>query len=675
MQKIWHIYKTDWVNIFRVPTVLFLIVALMVLPSAYAWINIKSMWDPYSNTSGIKVAVTNEDAGAELNGKRINVGNEIISTLKANHKLGWVFVKQDKAVHGVKSGKYYAYLLIPKDFSQKLTSILEINPQKPEIEFGVNEKINAVAPKITSSGASSVTAQISQAFIKTVGNAIFSGFYKVGVELEKNLPNIQKVETQIFELEKALPQIQEMGKKAIELEGKLPELHEKGQKVIELEQRIPDIQKAGESILKVESALPRIQEAGDKILELQAKMNDLKRTTSIISDVLASISDIDTKVKEAIDRVKETEQVNTDENQVALKQLQAELEKIQGTIEEIHVGLQQKVSTVENDLNSASGFISNDLPVVEQKVHKAADFVRTDLPKLEDDIRKAANLVRTKLPEVEKLIHKAADFARNDLPGFEAEIRNAADKLRQFERSVNIRDLIEFLKHDPGKESSFLSNPILLNTKRIFPIPNYGSAMSPFYTMLALWVGATLLIASLRVDVENSNATYRGYHLYLGRLLTFLTIGIFQAAIVSLGDLFLIHTYVVDKLWFVLLSILVSMVFIIITYTLCSVFGNIGKGLAIIFLVLQISSSGATFPVSTISPVFQAINPFMPFTYAVSMLRETVGGMVKEVVTKDIIYLLAFAAVSFLIALVLKKPLENRIQQTAQKARTTKIIP
>ncbi|HLO12615.1 MAG TPA: YhgE/Pip domain-containing protein, partial [Pseudoneobacillus sp.] len=147
MQKIWHIYKTDWVNIFRVPTVLFLIVALMVLPSAYAWINIKSMWDPYSNTSGIKVAVTNEDTGAELKGKRINVGNEIISTLKANHKLGWVFVKQDKAVHGVKSGKYYAYLLIPKDFSQKLTSILEINPQKPKIEFGVNEKINAVAPK------------------------------------------------------------------------------------------------------------------------------------------------------------------------------------------------------------------------------------------------------------------------------------------------------------------------------------------------------------------------------------------------------------------------------------------------------------------------------------------------------------------------------------------------
>lgn len=675
MGRVWDIYKTDWINVFRVPTVVLLIIALMVLPSAYAWFNIKSMWDPYSNTSGIKVAVTNGDVGAELNGKRINVGEEIIHTLKENHKLGWIFVNEDQAVRGVRSGKYYAYLLIPKDFSKKLTSILEINPQKPKIEFGVNEKINAVAPKIASSGASSVTAQISQAFIKSVGDAIFSGFFKVGVELEKNLPSIHKVENQIFELEKALPQIHDLGAKAIELEGKLPELHEKGQKVIELEQRIPEIQKAGDSILKVESALPRIHEAGDKIVALQGKMTDLKRATSIISDVLTNISDIEKKVQEAIARAQETDQVNTDENQEALSNLQAELEKIHGTVQEIHLGLQQKVTSVEKDMDTASNFISTELPIVEQKVHKAADFVRTDLPKLEDDIRKAANLVRTKLPEVEKMIHKAADFARNDLPGFESQIKNAANKIRQFERSVNINDLIELLKHDPEKESSFLSKPILLETKRIFPIPNYGSAMSPFYTMLALWVGATLLIASLRVDVENPNGTYRGDQMYLGRLLTFLTIGIFQAAIVSLGDLFFIHAYVVDKLWFVLLSIFVSMVFIIITYTLCSVFGNIGKGLAIIFLVLQISSSGATFPISTTSSFFQTLNPFMPFTYAVSMLRETVGGMVREVVIRDIICLLAFAAVSFLLALVLKKPLENRIERTAQKARATKIIP
>lgn len=675
MGTILQIYKTDWRNIFRVPTVVLLIGALMVLPSLYAWVNIKSMWDPYGNTSGIRVAVSNEDDGAEIRGRRINVGNDTVKNLKKNHQLGWVFVNRKDAESGVEKGHYYAYLIIPKDFSKKLTSILDINPQKPNIEFAVNEKINAVAPKIASSGASSVTAQISQAFIKTVGNAIFSGFYRAGIELEKALPSIHNDEKQIFELEKALPQIEEMGKKAIELEEKLPEIQAKGQKIIELEQRIPEIQHAGSSILKVEASLPLIKEAGDKVLVLQGKLTEMQRTADIVSEVVSNLTEIENNLKQAVDSVEDTKQVDTTANQEQLNQLYEELVKTHSSIHETRTEIQQKVDEVTGGINSAVNFIKNDLPRVEQKIHKAADFVRNDLPKIEEDIRRARNLVQTRLPELVKVVHKAADLARNDLPGFEAKIRSAADKIRKFESSVNINDLIQFLKHDPQKESNFLASPVILKTKRLFPIPNYGSAMTPFYTMLALWVGATLLIASLKVDADNPENRYKSYQLYLGRLLTFLTIGICQAVVVSLGDLFLIHTYAVNKLSFVLLSILISIVFVTITYSLCSVFGNIGKGLAIIFLVLQISSSGATFPVSLTSSFFQRLNPFMPFTYAVSMLRETVGGMIKEVVIKDILSLIAFVVISFILAVVLKKPLSKQIQQTAEKARTTKILP
>jgi putative membrane protein len=673
--KVWHIYKNDWKNIFSVPTVVLLVIALMILPSAYAWINIKSMWDPYGNTAGILVAVSNEDVGAEIRGKKINVGNDTVKKLTKNHQLGWTFVNRKNAESGVEKGKYYAYLIIPKDFSKKLTSILELNPQKPNIEFAVNEKINAVAPKIASSGASSVTAQISQAFIKTVGDAIFSGFYKGGIELEKALPSIRDVEKQIFELEKALPEIEKMGKTAIELEARLPEIQAKGQKIIELEQRIPEIQQAGSSILKVEASLPLMKDAGEKVIALQGKLTDMQRSTEIIGEVVSNLTEIETNLNQAVESVKETKQVDTTANQEQLVQLYDELVKIHSGIQETRPGIQQKVDEVSGGINSGALFIKNDLPRVEQKIHAAADFVQKDLPKVEDDIRKAGNLVRTRLPELAKGVHKAADLARNDLPGFEAKIRSAAAKIRRYESSVNINDLIEFLKHDPQKESNFLSSPVLLKTKRLFPIPNYGSAMTPFYTMLALWVGATLLIASLKVDADNPENKYKSYQLFLGRLLTFLTIGIFQAAIISIGDLFIIHTYAVDKLWFVLFCIFISMVFVIITYSLCSVFGNLGKGLTIIFLVLQISSSGATFPVSLTSSFFQKLNPFMPFTYAVSMLRETVGGMINEVVVNDFFYLVIFVLISFLMAMVLKKPLSNRIEQTAERARASKIIP
>lgn len=675
MRKIWSIYTTDWKNIFSVPTVALLVVGLMLLPSAYAWFNIKSMWDPYGNTSGIIVAVANEDEGAivRLNKQKINVGEETIKALKMNKKLGWVFVDEKEAKRGVKHGDYYAYLMIPKEFSKKITSIFEANPEKPQIVFGVNEKINAVAPKIAASGATGVTAQISEAFIKTVGDAIFSAFYKAGVELEKDLPSIFSVENQIFELEKALPQIEEMGRKAIELEGKLPEIHEKGQQIIAMEQRIPELEQVGASILKVEASLPLVKDAGEQVLVMQERLNDISRTTAIINDVVTQITEIETQIKQAMDSVNEANQSDTNSEQ--LTSLYNELLNIHGIIQSTRKDLQQKVDQVTGGINSAADFVKDVLPTVEQKIHKAAEFVRNDLPKVESDIREAADLIRTKLPAAEQAIQKAADFARNDLPGFEEKVRNAADRLRQFKSSINIYDLIEYLKHDPNKESSFLAKPILLKTERIFPIPNYGSAMTPFYTMLALWVGGTLVVSSLRVDVENVESQYKHYQIYFGRLLTFLTISILQAVIVSIGDVYLIHAYVADKLWFVLFSIFISIVFTIIIYTLCSVFGNIGKGLSIILLVLQISSSGATFPVSLTPAFFQTLHPFMPFTYGVSILRETVGGMIKEVVIRDTLYLLIFVGISFLVALALKRPLGAWIHRTAERAKSTKIVP
>lgn len=665
---------TDWKNISRVPTMVLLVVGLMLLPSAYAWFNIKSMWDPYGNTSGIMVAVANEDEGAvvDLTEQKINVGKETVDNLKKNKKLGWVFVDKDEAIRGVRNGDYFAYLLIPKGFSKNMVSILEEEPKKPEITFGVNEKINAVAPKITTSGATVVTAQISEAFTKTVGDAIFTTFYKAGVQLEKDLPSILSVENQLFELENSLPLIEEMGRKAIELEGKLPEIREKGQQIIALEQRIPELEQAGASIIKVEENLPLVKDAGEKVVGIQERLSDLSTTTSIMNDMEATLTEIETQIKQAIDSVNQSE---TPTNQEKLTALYNELLTIHENIQNARAGLQENVDRIKTGMTTAADFFKNDLPTIEQKIHQAADFVRNDLPKLEANIRNAADLIRSKLPAVEQAVHKAANFARSDLPGFEEKVRTAADRLRKFKSSVNINELIQYLKHDPEKESSFLADPVLLKTKRIFPIPNYGSAMSPFYTMLALWVGGTLLVSSLRVDVEDAEKQFKNHHVYFGRLLTFLTIGILQAVIVTLGDLFLIDTYVVDKLWFVLLSIFISMVFMIIIYTLCSVFGNIGKGLSIILLVLQISSSGATFPVSLTPAFFQKLHPFMPFTYAGSMLRETVGGMIRPIVVQDFLYLLIFMGISLLIGIVLKPYLSERIHRTAERARTTKIIP
>ncbi|WP_423410484.1 YhgE/Pip family protein [Heyndrickxia sp. MSNUG] len=674
MTNIWRIYVNDWKNIFRTRPVLLLVLGLMVLPSAYAWINIKSMWDPYGNTSGILVAVVNEDEGAVALGNTVNAGAELVKSLKKNKKLGWRFMNREAAIRGVNHGDYYAYLIIPEDFSEKLTSIIEANPQKPEITFGVNEKINAIAPKITSSGASGIMTEISDTFTKTVGDVIFTVFKKAGIELQKDLPSIQKAESKILELEKALPLIEKMGSKAIELEGKWNRIEATSRQIIELENHISELDQMGERILKVEEALPLIKDGGIAITDLNQKIEEIKQINSVLEELIGNVSEVERNTKQAIDIMKAENGPDNQENTENMTRLLQTLESIQLSLAETKANLLPQTEGITDMISSAADAYQNDFPLLEQKIHQTANFVRNDLDRLKEQIHESAAFVKYKLPEAGKVIHRAADFARNDLPGFKTDIHKAAEKIRTLNRNVNMKDLIEFLTHDPEKESNFLSKPIVLNTKRIFPIPNYGSAMTPFYTMLALWVGATLLISSLKVDVEDS-FSYRDYQKYTGRLLTFLTIGITQAVIVTLGDLYLLHCYVVDKLAFILLSVFISIVFVIITFTLCAVFGNIGKGLAIIFLVLQISSSGSTFPVSMTSAFFQALNPFMPFTYVISMLREAVGGMIQEIVISDMLALLCFVGISLLLALVLKKPLSRWIEKTALMAKSSKLIP
>ncbi|MBD3920176.1 YhgE/Pip domain-containing protein [Paenibacillus sp. PR3] len=674
MRTILSIYITDVKSMLKSRRLTMLVIALMLLPSAYAWINIKAVWDPYSNTTGIPVAIVNEDTGAQVEGKTINVGEETVNGLKANPKLGWVFVDRAEAERGVHYGDYYAYLIIPSDFSSKLTSILEAEPQQPTITYAINEKVNALAPKITGSGAAGVTDQISKSFTQTVGDAVLTAFHTAGIELKKELPTIHKVENGILELEKALPQIEAIGQGAIALEAKLPAIKQKVNKVIALQQHIPDLNKAGDAIVKLESELPKIKTAMDNITALRDKVNSLQGIPTAISDMENRLTIIDANLRKALEEAEKTvAEANTEGTVVGnpaiagelqrLTQLLDELATLRTILKETRTGLKLKLDealTVMDKLNT-------DWPSIEQRVHKAANFVRNDLPGVEADIKTATTLLQEKMPAMEEAIHKAADLARNDLPGFEQKVREAANKIRTLQGSADLNELISYLMHDPSKGSRFLADPVHLETVRIFPIENYGTAMTPLYTMLALWVGGTILITALPVNVRNPDHKFKSYQVYFGRLLTFLSVGLGQAIIATLGVLFLLHVHAANKLWFVLTGLFVGIVFVVITYTLRSIFGNVGSGLAMLFLVLQMSSSGVTFPVSMTSRFFQIVSPFMPFTHAIIMLRETIGGMITSIMWKEATVLLSFIVLFFGLAILLKQSLSKDIELNSEE--------
>jgi putative membrane protein len=885
LKNVFTIYRNDWIRIFKAPVAALLIVALMVLPSLYAWFNLAASWDPYSNTSGIKIAVTSEDEGAVIRDSSVNIGDEIVSSLKKNDKLGWEFVSKEKAKEGVTKGEYYASLYIPHDFSAKIATILEDKQVKPEIDYSVNEKLNAIAPKMTSTGASTIVQQVKENFIHTVSESVLSVFNDAGIKLEEELPTIRNIEEKIFALEKEVPKINELGEKVVTLEGKLPEINKKAQKILTLEAAFPDINEASKNILLLEEKLPELDKVGEGILVLQEKAPEIQKLADGVMELDAHFSDISEMVTKALSNVedmqsfletasgslekieqginngkqladtlpafidangqaldavgpvykqnlllhqktadavhqfaalvqngnlteeeaktnavalqaqvqtsidsltrsvalfttlnsvtpngddallseikdlqalqtnfqqekkllhtiqaedkekassllalsqeaielsttlmnrydKQTEPAihraiegikdsaqnamndlesaqanipkleeilkNTDESlafaQEELTKLHSDLPTIEKKIHEATNLIKKNMDKVLAGINDAAEFYQKSFPSLKEKFHEAANFVRNDLPAAEQDISKVAAFIKTDLPRVEDAVHKAADMVQNELPNLEATLTKTADSIRKFEDEYDLGEIISLLKNDIQQESDFISDPIVLNENSLFPIPNYGSANSPFYTTLSLWVGALLLISLLRVDVRDPEGIYTPNQVYFGRWLTFVTIGLCQSLIVTLGDMFILKAYVAEPVAFVLFSMFISLVFMTIVYTLVSVFGNLGKGLAIIFLVLQLSGSGGTFPIQVAPPFFQKINPYLPFTHAINLLRETVGGMVKEKVLFSISMLIVFSVIALIIALFLKKPLANGTRKMTEKAKASEII-
>ncbi|WNS42919.1 YhgE/Pip domain-containing protein [Paenibacillus sp. MMS20-IR301] len=922
MGNIWRIYLNDWRNLFKVPVAVLLVAALVVLPSVYDWVNVAAVWDPYSNTSGIRIAVSSLDQGAEVKGKSFNIGEEVLASLQSNHSLGWTFVAPEAAVAGVRRGDYYASILIPADFSQRMAGILEGRLIKPEVQYTVNEKINAIAPKITNKGASSITAQISEKFTETLSSTVLSALQEADETFQSELPVIRRVEQGLFQLEENLPEIEKAGRLVLKLQQDWPDISASASRLIQLQDKLPLAEQAGAAAELLDEHWSQISASAALLQKLEGHLPELKQAAGLVAELDSRFSDVETVMEKASGRLAEAERivdaaaqalpqadrlveagggfgreleqfladsstaftavtqavrqnlyllqqtadasaqlagqmladsagadaVQAEDEQgssgspaaeaagagsraadtqprinaasglsqaaarlaagsemlqhtsallsavdllapgtvgagdlraledaraqfaaaasqagslaavrpdgagpgrEALRQfsltagklklaaagllpriggqtlpaVEAGLQQLSGSAQtaaaalqqaprrlesldtvlaeagkiilsgqEALAALQQYLPAVRSEVHAAAGGISDPmaafgsfvtdglprildtLPAAGSAIHEAAEFARKDLPAAEQRFRSAAELIRTGLPQARQGVERAAGLVREDLPALENAVRKAADTVRRVKEDVNLDEIAQLLGGDIKSESDFLANPVILAEHQLYPIPNYGSAMTPFYVVLSLWVGGTLLVSLLRTGVDTGGRRYRGHELYFGRLFTFLTVGILQALVAALGNLFILNCYVADKGWFVLFAALISIVFVTTIFTLVAVFGNIGKGIAIVFMILQFSSSGGTFPISTTAHVFQALNPFMPFTYAISLLREAVGGILPEVAVRDALFLILFGLLALLLALLLQKPLAPFIRKSAEQAEKSKLI-
>ena len=261
------------------------------------------------------------------------------------------------------------------------------------------------------------------------------------------------------------------------------------------------------------------------------------------------------------------------------------------------------------------------------------------------------------------------------IDGVSEKLTKLLDRLNSVEDDEKVQAFMEFMKGDPEGYGEFFSQPVLVTTEEVYPIPNYGSAMTPFYTILAIWVGGTILVALIKVKAEPKNLkNVKSYQLFFGRYLLFFVMGQLQALIIVLGDIYILHCQILYPGWFWLVASLASGTFTLLIYSLALSFGDVGKALAVVIMVIQIAGSGGTFPIELLPAVYRNIYIFFPFPYAINAMRETIGGMYGSDYMKNLAELMIFAVVGLLIGLVIRIPFVKLNHFVEKRMEDTKMM-
>lgn len=720
MKNILAIFKADVRGLVKNVLALIIIIGLCILPSLYAWFNIYSNWDPYANTGNIKIAAYSEDEGyTGEDGTVQNMGGKILDNLKENTAIGWTMVNSgEEAIEGVKSGDYYAAVVIEKDFSYKMFNMFAEGFANPGITYYENEKKNAVATKITDTAVSTLQQSIDAQFVDVVIRTVFEQTNNVSGEIETNnkikefTDKLTAVNNNLITYETTIESLISANKDLTTSVGKAQDEIDslKGQ----VDTGIDDVTGVQNGIsttrtslsdfnAKVKESMAQIESSLDKVvseLENTTVTDDVRK---MADDMIQTMKDVNTLKKEALkleaaikgiklpsDYDKETQDAlnaigsvigNADDIREVINGLGITdaADKVTSRIE---AELAKKTDSVEDAVRTCKDYASNMRNMFTNSLMPQVDGILANTEQILATVNTLLESINTTLENTGTIFDgmvSTIGSTNQSLEQMQVIIQGVSEKLKSVTELFNgttederVQALRKLMSGDPDTYGEFFSEPVKIDTVEVYPIANYGSAMTPFYTVLALWVGALLLTALVKVKAEPKNLQGVKLHqLYFGRYLLFFVLGQIQALVVVLGDIYLLHCQILDKGLFWFTASLTSFVFTLLVYSLTLSFGDIGKAVAVVIMVIQIAGSGGTFPIELLPSVYRNIYIFFPFPYAINAMRETIGGMYGNMYVKSLLQLMIFAVAALVLGLVIRKPfikwnhfVEKRMEDT-----------
>lgn len=720
MKNILAIFKADVRGLVKNVLALIIIIGLCILPSLYAWFNIYSNWDPYANTGNIKIAAYSEDEGyTGEDGTVQNMGGKILDNLKENTAIGWTMVNSgEEAIEGVKSGDYYAAVVIEKDFSYKMFNMFAEGFANPGITYYENEKKNAVATKITDTAVSTLQQSIDAQFVDVVIRTVFEQTNNVSGEIETNNKikeftdkltavnnNLITYETTIESLISANKEITtSVGKAQDEIDSLKGQVDTGIDDVTGVQNGISTTRtslsdfnaKVKESVAQIESSLDKVvselenttvtddvRKMADDMIQTMKDVNTLKKEALKLEAAIKGIklpSDYDKETQDALNAIGSVIG-NADDIREVINGLGITdaADKVTSRIE---AELAKKTDSVEDAVRTCKDYASNMRNMFTNSLMPQIDGILANTEQILATVNTLLESINTTLENTGTIFDgmvSTIGSTNQSLEQMQVIIQGVSGKLKSVTELFNgttederVQALRKLMSGDPDTYGEFFSEPVKIDTVEVYPIANYGSAMTPFYTVLALWVGALLLTALVKVKAEPKNLQGVKLHqLYFGRYLLFFVLGQIQALVVVLGDIYLLHCQILDKGLFWFTASLTSFVFTLLVYSLTLSFGDIGKAVAVVIMVIQIAGSGGTFPIELLPSVYRNIYIFFPFPYAINAMRETIGGMYGNMYVKSLLQLMIFAVAALVLGLVIRKPfikwnhfVEKRMEDT-----------
>ena len=641
--------RAEWKHLFNNKILLISMAVISFIPILYSGFFLGSIWDPYGQTKNLPVAFVNEDKGASLNGKSLNVGESVEKKLKDNHDLGWEFVSKQQADEGVNSGHFYAVVTIPSDFSQKAASITESEPQQAVINFTTTPAKNYIGSLVSNQAAAKVKSSVSEQITQAYAKGILENLDKLGLGLETAANGASTLHDGLGRLQSGTQTyvggVKQLAVNQQSLAGGLAQLSDGSRKLQaglgQLSNNLPtesQLSQLSDGMKQLQSGINQLNAsvsnpspalvaqqnkvettaqtlvqtiqdsesdlsaAGDTLrtLSTQAAASSSKSTTISlpqISNIYQAFTKTQTIIEQTTTLLKDL--------RVLTKQLSAQQTQLQAGVSTLNNGVNQ---LTPNAIAAFNGY--NSVRFANNQLLAGSASLTNGLSEAKSGSQKLANGASLLESRSGALIDGTSQLA------------SGADTLAN-----KLADASNRIKIQPtgATTQQQIANPVKSEMTEKGNVPNYGYALSPYVLSLSLFVGAIVLnvIYPIRKTFSEQESAIRWW---LSKASVAGVAAFMQATILMLVMVFFLGLTPEHPAHFIGAIYLTSFAYMSIVSLLVIVLDNPGRFLAMVLLVLQLGSSEGTFPIQTANGFFQAINPLVPMTYSIRALRQAISG-------------------------------------------------